>query len=188
MVPVSWLQSFSFLSYQFSHCYVGEKFIGKWFAKTGRRSEIFLATKFGAFDPDKEFQGLAADSSPSYIRKALARSLKELDTPYIDLYYQHGVDPKVPIEIVLETLREPVEKGTIRWLGLSNCTINVLRRAKAVPGIGEKVVACQMEYSPFELELEKNGFLNAARELGVSIVAYSPLGRGLATGRYVLRV
>lgn len=108
-----------------------------------------------------------------------------MNTSYIDLYYQHRVDPKVPIEIVLETLREPIEKGVIRWIGLSECSAEVLRRAKAVPVLGGKVIACQMEYNPFELTIEKNGFLNATREAGVALVAYSPLGRGLATGRLV---
>ena len=106
-----------------------------------------------------------------------------MNTSYIDLYYQHRVDPKVPIEIVLETLREPIEKGVVRWIGLSECSEDVLRRAKAVPVLGGKVIACQMEYSPFELTIEKNGFLNATREAGVALIAYSPLGRGLATGR-----
>lgn len=84
---------------------------------------------------------------------------------------------------MLETLREPVEKGVIRWLGLSECSAEILRRAKAVPGVGEKVVACQMEYSPFELEVEKNDFIKAAQDAGAAVVAYSPLGRGLVTGR-----
>lgn len=162
---------------------LAEQFIGKWFAATGRRSEIFLATKWGARDPDKPFRGPETISSPTYIRKALARSLKELDTTYIDLYYQHRVDPKVPIEVVLETLREPLEKGVIRWIGLSECSVEVLRRAKAVKGIGEKVVACQMEYSPFELEVETNGLMEVAGEMGVALVAYSPLGRGMVTGQ-----
>lgn len=91
----------------------------------------------------------------------------------------------MPIEIVLETLRPFVEQGQIRWLGLSECSAATLRRAKAVPGVGEKIVAVQMEYSPFDLEIEGNGLLETARELGVAVVAYSPLGRGLLTGKYV---
>lgn len=79
----------------------------------------------------------------------------------------------------METLRPYIEKGTIRYIGLSECSIDVLKRAKSVPGVGEKVVACQMEFSPFELEIEASGFIAAAKELGVSIVAYSPLGRGV---------
>ena len=157
--------------------------LGKWFKKTGRRSDIFLATKFGGYDPEGKFGGGKPISTPSYIKYALERSLRRLGTDYIDLYYQHRVDPNVPIEIVLETLREPVEKGQVKWIGLSECSEKTLRRAKAVPGVGEKVIAAQMEFSPYSLDIEKDGFVKAARELGVSVVAYSPLGRGMITGR-----
>ncbi|EJC99969.1 Aldo/keto reductase [Fomitiporia mediterranea MF3/22] len=159
--------------------------LGKWFAETGRRSEIFLATKFGGWDPEGKF-GKPGEpvSTPTYIKYALERSLKRLGTDYIDLYYQHRVDPNVPIEVVLETLREPVEKGTIRWIGLSECSVETLRRAKAVKGVGERVVAAQMEFSPFTLDIEKDGFAKAAKDLGVAVVAYSPLGRGLVSGKY----
>ena len=162
---------------------VAEVTLAKWFKETGRRSEIFLATKFGSRDPEGRFGGGKPISTPSYIKYALERSLKRLGTDYIDLYYQHRVDPKVPIEVVLETLREPVEKGTIRWIGLSECSVETLRRAKAVKGVGEKVVAAQMEFSPFTLDIEKNGFAEAAQKLGVAIVAYSPLGRGMISGK-----
>ena len=99
------------------------------------------------------------------------------------MYYQHRVDPNVPIEIVLEALREPVEKGVVKWVGLSECSIETLRRAKAVKGVGDRVIAAQMEFSPFSLQSEKDGFAKAAGELGVAIVAYSPLGRGMVSGR-----
>lgn len=122
-------------------------------------------------------------SDPAYIKQALRRSLSTLKTDYIDLYYQHRVDPKVPIEVVLETLREPVEKGQIRWLGLSECSIDTLRRAKAVKGLGDKLIAVQMEFSPLTLDIEKDGFAKAAEELGVSVVAFSPLSRGLLSGK-----
>ncbi|KAG6826687.1 hypothetical protein H0H92_014862 [Tricholoma furcatifolium] len=156
--------------------------IGKWFTETGRRSEIFLATKFGGWDP--ESGNTNPISKPSYIPRALERSLRDLKTDYIDLYYQHRVDPDVPIEVVLETLKPFVEKGQVRWIGLSECSVATLKRARAVPGIGEKVVAAQMEFSPFEIELEKNGFVGAINETGMAVVAYSPLARGLVTGRY----
>jgi aryl-alcohol dehydrogenase-like predicted oxidoreductase len=164
-----------------------EEVLGEWFADTGRRSEIFLATKFGAIDlrEDRPKKTFAPCSEPAYIVEAFARSLARLKTDYVDLYYQHRVDKDVPIEVVLETLRPFVEGGQIKWLGLSECSAGTLRRAKAVPGIGAKVVAVQMEYSPFDLEIETNGLLEAARETGVAVVAYSPLGRGLLTGKYV---
>ncbi|PCH39372.1 Aldo/keto reductase [Wolfiporia cocos MD-104 SS10] len=162
--------------------------IGKWFAQTGRRSDIFLATKFGGRDLTPGVANpLKPNSKPSYIRARLQNSLKDLQTEWIDLYYQHRVDPEVPIEVVMETLRPYIEKGTVRYVGLSECSVEHLRRARSVPGIGDKVIACQMEYSPFELEIETTGFVTASRELGASVVAYSPLGRGIITGRFKSR-
>lgn len=164
-----------------------EEELGKWFTSTGRRNEIFLATKFGARDPEAHSlasMGGGPISKPSYIKRAFARSLKHLQTDYVDLYYQHRVDTTVPIEIVLEALREFVESGKIKWIGLSECSADTLRRARAVKGIGEKVIAAQMEFGPFELFVEKRGFAEEAAKLGVGIVAYSPLGRGLVSGRY----
>ncbi|KAF7324359.1 Aldo-ket-red domain-containing protein [Mycena sanguinolenta] len=161
-----------------------EEIIGDWFAATGRRSEIFLATKFGFADLREGPNKGKICSEPSYIKQAFQRSLKMLRTDHVDLYYQHRVDPTVPIEVVFEALREFVESGQIKYLGLSEASAATLRRAKAVPGLGEKLVVVQMEYSPFELMIETSGFLDVANELGVAIVAYSPLGRGLITGRY----
>ena len=108
-----------------------------------------------------------------------------MQTDYVDLYYQHRVDPEVPIEIVVKTQGEFIDSGKIRYIGLSECSIDTLRRARAVLKYGAKVVAAQMEFSPFTLVMEKNGFIKAAEELGVSVVAYSPLARGLVSGRYV---
>lgn len=78
----------------------------------------------------------------------------------------------------MQTLLPYIQSGKIKYVGLSECSVDVLRRAKAVPGVGERVIACQMEFSPFALQIESSGFVAAARELGVAIVAYSPLGRG----------
>ncbi|KLO03966.1 Aldo/keto reductase, partial [Schizopora paradoxa] len=113
-------------------------------------------------------------SSPSYIHHALQSSLKRLKTTYIDLYYQHCVDPTVPIEVVLSTLRPYLAAGAIKWVGLSECSADTLRRAKAVEGV---------------LERNEDGesFAEVCEELGVSIVAYSPLGRGMMSGRYKSR-
>lgn len=164
---------------------LAEKLIGQWFEKTGRRAEIFLGTCYGSFDPEKPDQVLSPDSSPANIHKVVTRSLRALNTDYIDLYTQGRVDPNVPIEVVLKALGEYIDKGMIRWIGLSECSAEVLRRAKAVPGVGKKVIAVQREFSPFELGIEKDGFLQCAKELGVTVVVYSPFGRGLATGRRV---
>lgn len=161
--------------------------MGEWFTKTGRRNEIFLATKFGGYDPEGKYKGGKGPvSAPSYVKSAVLRSLRELKTDYIDLYYQHRVDPDVPIEAVLEALRPFVESGQIKWLGLSECSVETLKRAKGVKGVGEKLVAVQMEFSPFELSVEKDGFAKEAEKLGVAIVAYSPLGRGMVSGRSAL--
>ncbi|KAG6815061.1 hypothetical protein H0H93_011084, partial [Arthromyces matolae] len=159
-----------------------QNLIGQWFTTTGRRKEIFLATKFGAWDP--ESSNFTPNSKPSYILRAFQRSLAALKTDYIDLYYQHRVDPSVPIEVVIETLKPLVENGQIKWIGLSECSIDTLKRATAVPGVGHKVIATQMEFSPFELHLEKTGFVDASIETGTAVVAYSPLARGLVTGRF----
>ncbi|KIJ97249.1 hypothetical protein K443DRAFT_133887 [Laccaria amethystina LaAM-08-1] len=157
-----------------------EATLGKWFESTNRRKDIFLATKFGSFN--------LASTPDAFVYRLVAflRSLSELKTDYVDLYYQHRVDPKVPIEVVLETLREFVEAGKIKYLGLSECSIETLKRAKNVKGLGEKVIVVQMEYSPFTLDIELpcKSFAQEAEDLGVSVIAYSPLARGLVTGRY----
>ncbi|TFK97667.1 NADP-dependent oxidoreductase domain-containing protein [Pterulicium gracile] len=146
-----------------------EKSIGTWLAQTNGRSEIFLATKFGASNLEDE----QSHYSAPIFRPTISTCIKH-----------HRVDPNVPIEVVLETLRPAVEKGTIKYLGLSECSVETPRRARAVRGVGEKVIAAQMQFSPFEITIETNGFVAAAKELGVAIVPYSPLGRGLISGRY----
>ncbi|KIJ44653.1 hypothetical protein M422DRAFT_30310, partial [Sphaerobolus stellatus SS14] len=160
-----------------------EEVLGEWFKTTGRRSEIFLATKFGARDPDTP-NNTARNSKPSYIRFAVERSLKKLQIDTIDLYYQHRVDPEVPIEVVMQTLGELVNEGKIRYIGLSEASADTLRRAKAVPGVGDKLIAVQNEFGLFTLDVEKGDFMKAVEETGVSVVTYSPLNRGMASGRY----
>ncbi|KAL5521503.1 hypothetical protein ACEPAF_2251 [Sanghuangporus sanghuang] len=153
-----------------------EELLGKWFKRTGKRSEIFLASKFG-FDPFPNIDG-----TPENAKKTLEEALKKLQTDYIDLYYLHRPDPKVPIEATVGTLAEFVKQGKIRYIGISECSAETLRRAHAI----HPIAAIQMEYSPFTLDMELPdiGVLKTARELGVAIVAYSPLGRGILTGRY----
>ncbi|RUP47487.1 auxin-induced protein [Jimgerdemannia flammicorona] len=144
-----------------------------------RRSEVFLATKFGYVrGPNGEFLGI--NGTPEYVRQALEASLRRLQVDYVDLYYQHRVDPNVPIEDTVKAMAELVKEGKVRYLGLSECSPATLRRAYAV----HPIAALQMEFSPWSLDIEENGILETARELGVTIVAYSPLGRGMLTGQY----
>jgi len=153
-----------------------EDLLGKWFAKTGKRSEIFLATKFGI----DMSAGFALRSDREYIFKAVEKSLKRLGTDCIDLYYMHRTDGKTPIEETVKAMKELKDQGKIKYLGLSEVSAATLRRAYAIHPIS----AVQIEYSPFALEIEdpKIGLLAACRELGVAVIAYSPLGRGFLTG------
>ncbi|KAJ7119570.1 NADP-dependent oxidoreductase domain-containing protein [Mycena epipterygia] len=152
-----------------------EELIGKWFKRTGKRSDIFLATKFG-------ITPAGSRGDPEFVKEQAAISLSRLGVEYIDLYYQHRVDPNTPIELTVGAMAELVKEGKVKYLGLSECSAKALRRAHAVHPIS----ALQIEYSPFVLDIEdpKIALLQTAKELGVTIVAYSPLGRGLLTGRY----
>ena len=156
--------------------------IGRWFKETGRRNEIFLATKFANYQVDGKWQ---ISGDPEYVKAACEASLKRLQTDHIDLYYQHRVDPKTPIEHTVKAMAELKAEGKIRYLGLSECSERTLRRAHAV----HPIAAIQMEYSPFALQIEseQTPLLRAARELGVKVVAYSPLGRGFLTGSITSR-
>lgn len=148
------------------------------FERTGHRKDIFLATKFGlTADPNRRVNG-----SPDHVRAAITSSLKRLGVDQIDLYYLHRADPLEPIENTVGAMAELVKEGKVKYLGLSECSADTLRRAHAVHPIS----ALQVEYSPFTLDIEdpKIGLLKVARELGVAIVAYSPLGRGLLTGQF----
>ncbi|KAI9062204.1 Aldo/keto reductase [Trametes sanguinea] len=159
-----------------------EDLIGKWFRRTGKRSEIFLATKFGIVENAER----TINGTPEYAVQALDASLKRLGTDYVDLWYLHRADPLVPIEVVppvtVRAMAEQVKAGKVKYLGLSEVSESTLRRAHAVHPIS----AIEVEYSPFTLDIEdpKVGLLKAARELGVTVVAYAPLGRGLITGKY----
>jgi aryl-alcohol dehydrogenase-like predicted oxidoreductase len=154
-----------------------EELLGRWFKETGRRKEIFLCTKFGHV---VEQGVLAVKGDKEHVLKSCEASLQRLGVDYIDLYYQHRVDDKVPIEETVEAMSELKTAGKIRYLGLSECSSKSLRRAHKV----HPIAAVQMEFSPFALEIESDqtGLLKTARELGVKIVAYSPLGRGFLTG------
>ncbi|KXL49838.1 hypothetical protein M433DRAFT_62052 [Acidomyces richmondensis BFW] len=157
--------------------HTNEKLIGKWFKDTGRRKEIFLATKFGNLrDPEGK---PIVRGDPEWVKQACHDSLERLGIDQIDLYYVHRIDPTVPIEETIKAMVELKNEGKIRYLGLSECSARTLERAHKI----HPIAAAQMEFSPFALEIEseQTNFLKTARALGVKIVAYSPLGRGFLT-------
>ncbi len=141
------------------------------------RDRIFLATKFGnAWTPSGERAGIKG--SPDYVRSACEASLRRLGLDVIDLYYQHRVDPTVPIEDTVGAMAELVRQGKVRHLGLSEASAATIRRAHAV----HPIAALQSEYSLWSRELE-TAVLPVLRELGIALVPYSPLGRGALTGQ-----
>jgi aryl-alcohol dehydrogenase-like predicted oxidoreductase len=151
-----------------------EQLIGR--ALQGRRDEVVLATKFAVIrGPHGEFLGLSG--RPEYVKKACDASLQRLGVDHIDLYYQHRVDPEVPIEDTVGAMAELVEEGKVRLLGMSEAAAATLRRAVAI----HPIAALQSEYSLWSRDLE-DGILPACRELGIGLVAYSPLGRGFLSG------
>jgi aryl-alcohol dehydrogenase-like predicted oxidoreductase len=151
-----------------------EDLVGR--AIKGRRDEVVLATKFGFISHDGRGPG-HRDSSPANIRTAIEGSLARLGTEYVDLYYQHRVDPNTPIEDTVGTLAELVAEGKIRHIGLSEAWVGTIRRAHAV----HPVTALQSEYSLWTRDPEDEVF-PVLRELGIGFVPYSPLGRGFLTG------
>lgn len=155
--------------------FLNERLIAK--ALGTRRDEITLASKFAREIHDDGTVG-PINGSPAYARKALERSLSNLETETIDLYYMHRMDPGVPIEETMGALAEFVQEGKIRFIGLSEAAPETIRRAHAV----HPVTAVQTEYSLFERSPEENDVLKTVRELGIGFVAYSPLGRGFLSG------
>ena len=153
-----------------------ESLLGTWFkANPDKREGVLLATKFGnRITPS----GVTTDSSPEYVKEAFASSLEKLGVPSVDLFYVHRVDKKTPIEKTITAMVDLLQEGKIKYLGLSEVSSATLRRAHKVHPIS----AVQVEYSPFSLEVETLNLLATCRELGVAVVAYSPLGRGMFTG------
>jgi aryl-alcohol dehydrogenase-like predicted oxidoreductase len=156
--------------------FVNEELVGR--AIAGRRDQVVLATKFGLMTHRDGSPHHGIDSNPDNIAAAIDGSLKRLGTDYIDLYYQHRVDPATPIEDVIGTLTEFISAGKIRYIGLSEASVATIRRAHAV----HPVTALQTEYSLWTRDPEAE-ILPAVRELGIGFVAYSPLGRGFLTGQ-----
>jgi len=146
-------------------------------AVAGKRERFQIATKFGfAIDPEQPADR-RVDGSPQNVRRACEGSLKRLGTGYVDLFYQHRVDPSVPIEETVGAMAELVQAGKVGHLGLSEASPETIRRAHAV----HPITALQTEYSLFTRDLEDE-ILPTIRELGIGLVPYSPLGRGLLTG------
>jgi aryl-alcohol dehydrogenase-like predicted oxidoreductase len=156
-----------------------ERLVGR-FAKD-KRDRVVIASKFGVVrDPDGpegSTYDRGIDNAPDYMRQCCDESLKRLGTDHIDLYYVHRVDPKQPIEVTMGALADLVKQGKIRAIGLSEVSAQQLRQAHAV----HPVAALQSEYSLWSRELE-NDVIPTCRELGITFVAYSPLGRGFLTG------
>jgi aryl-alcohol dehydrogenase-like predicted oxidoreductase len=154
-----------------------ERLVGGWLK--GKRNQIFLATKFGIVrDPDNPLLR-GVDGSPAYVRKSVEGSLRRLGIETIDLYYQHRVDPKTPIEETVGAMARLVEEGKVRFLGLSEASPATLERAYSV----HPITALQTEYSLWTRDPEPE-VLPTTRKLGVAFVAYSPLGRGFLTGAF----
>jgi aryl-alcohol dehydrogenase-like predicted oxidoreductase len=155
--------------------HTNEVLVGR--AIADRRDQVVLATKFGIVrDPDNP-RRRGVNGRPEYIKQAAEASLRRLGTDYIDLYYQHRVDPDTPIEETVGALAELVQEGKVRYIGLSEAAPETLRRANAV----HQVTALQTEYSLWARDPEDE-ILPTCRELGVGFVAYAPLGRGFLTG------
>lgn len=158
--------------------HTNEVLVGK--AISGRRNEVFLATKFGIkLDPNDQ-QARGVDGRPEYVAAAVEGSLKRLNVEHIDLYYQHRVDPSVPIEDTVGAMARLIEQGKVRFLGLSEAAPQTIRRAHAV----HPITALQTEYSLWTRDVEHNGVLETVRELGIGFVPYSPLGRGFLSGAF----
>jgi len=153
-----------------------EELIGR--AIADRRDEVVIATKFGNMRTP-EGASLGVNGRPEYVRSACDASLRRLGVDHIDLYYQHRVDPKTPIEDTVGAMAELVEQGKVRFIGLSEAAPYTIRRAHRV----HPIAALQTEYSLWSRDPEDE-ILPAVRELGIGFVAYSPLGRGFLTGRF----
>ncbi len=156
--------------------FTNEKLVGK--AISDRRDRVVLATKFGN-ERKEDGTMVGVNGKPDYVREACDASLQRLGVDHIDLYYQHRVDPDTPIEETVGAMKELVETGKVRYLGLSEAGVESIRKAHAVHPIS----ALQSEYSLFSRDVEDE-VLPTVRELGIGFVPYSPLGRGFLTGRW----
>ena len=156
--------------------YTNEELVGR--AIRDRRNEVVLATKFGIVRDPNDPAKRSINGRPEYVRQACENSLKRLGVDMIDLYYQHRVDPNTPIEETVGEMSRLVDEGKIRFIGLSEAGADTIRRANAV----HPVAAVQSEYSLWSRDIEDE-VIPTVRELGITLVAYSPLGRGFLTGQ-----
>lgn len=162
-----------------------EVLIGKWFKlHPERRADIFVATKFGIKFTvnDKGEWNISADNSPEFFNECLEGSLQKMGVDYIDLFYVHRLDPKTPVEKTMQLLAKAKKDGKIKAIGISECASSSIRRAYAVAPVD----AVQVEYNPFQLDIENEtgtNLLATCRELGITVFAYAPLGRGFLTGQ-----
>jgi aryl-alcohol dehydrogenase-like predicted oxidoreductase len=154
-----------------------EELLGR--ALAGRRDEVVIATKFGVKPNADGPAGRRLDGTPENVRQSIEGSLKRLNTDRVDLYYQHRIDPDTPIEETVGALAELVAEGKVRYVGLSEAAPETIRAAHAV----HPIAAVQSEYSLFSRDVEED-VLPTLRELGIGLVAYSPLGRGYLSGRF----
>src|SRR5438874_3192217 len=158
--------------------YTNEELVGE--ALAPLREQVVIATKFGfAPDPNGGPRWSALNSRPEHIKEAAEGSLKRLKTDVIDLFYQHRVDPNVPIQDVAGTVKELIQQGKVKYFGLSEASAKTIRRAHAV----QPVAAVQSEYSLWTRDPERNGVLATCEELGIGFVPFSPLGAGFLTGK-----
>lgn len=155
-----------------------EQLIAK--AIQGKRDRVIIASKFGFEIDDQSQQTGKVNGSKAYVKKAIERSLKNLNTDYIDLYYLHRVDKTTPIEETVEAMGDLVKEGKVRYIGLSEVGSETIKRAHKI----HPITAVQTEYSLFERQVEELGILATLDELGIGFVAYSPLGRGFITGQF----
>nr|AGU09767.1 Aldo/keto reductase family [uncultured organism] len=157
--------------------FTNERLIAK--AIEGSREQYIIATKFGWEIDDNEQITWKINATKDYVKKAVERSLKNLNTDYIDLYYMHRLDKNTPIEETVEAMAELVKEGKVGYIGLSEVSSETVKRAHAV----HPVTAVQSEFSLFERTVEEKGVLKTLQDSGIGFVAYSPLGRGFLSGQ-----
>jgi len=156
-----------------------EKIIGEVLREGENRSKVFLVTKFGnTWNESHEFTGV--DGSPEYAIKAMNDSIERMGGIYPDAWILHRIDKKTPIEESVRAMDAIRKEGKCKYIGLSECSEETLRKAAKVA----KISFVEVEYSPWTIDMEQNGVLDACKELGITVLAYSPLGRGFLTGRY----